>query len=35
MNLYDIWLLIMTGHHGKPPELLKDIKGNSSFNQQD
>ena len=32
-NLYDIWLLIMTGHHGKPPEL--NIKGNLSFNQKD
>ena len=34
-NLYNIWLLIMTGHHGKPPELLKNIKGKLAFNQQD
>lgn len=32
-ELYDTWLLIMTGHHGKPPE--REAYGNSSFNEQD
>jgi CRISPR-associated endonuclease/helicase Cas3 len=30
---FDIWLPIMTGHHGKPP--LISANGNSSFNKQD
>ncbi|OCG20148.1 hypothetical protein A9G22_00925 [Gilliamella sp. App2-1] len=29
----DIWLLIITGHHGKPPVF--GVNGNSSFNRQD
>jgi CRISPR-associated endonuclease/helicase Cas3 len=32
-QVYNIWLLIMTGHHGKPPIL--DANGNLSFNAQD
>lgn len=32
-ELYDTWLLIMTGHHGKPPE--REAYGNLSFNEQD
>jgi CRISPR-associated endonuclease/helicase Cas3 len=32
-QVYNIWLLIMTGHHGKPPILKPD--GNLSFNTQD
>ena len=32
-QIYNIWLLIMTGHHGKPPIL--DAKGNLAFNSQD
>ena len=32
-QIYNIWLLIMTGHHGKPPIL--DPKGNLAFNSQD
>ena len=32
-DIYDIWLLIMTGHHGKPPIL--EAKGKLSFNAHD
>ena len=32
-KIYDIWLLIMTGHHGKPPIL--EAKGKLSFNAHD
>lgn len=32
-ELYDTWLLIMTGHHGKPPE--HEAYGNLSFNKED
>lgn len=32
-DLFDTWLLIMTGHHGKPPE--RGADGNLSFNEQD